>query len=234
MLQSPNFLYRVEVGEPTPGATAVPLTPYELATRLSYFLWGSMPDAELFAAADADALSTVEQLTAQAQRLLEAPSAHSAVSEFHREWLAWDGVVESVKSVQDFPSWTPQLPEDLLTEALTFGDNVFWNDGRLATFLTAPYSFMNGAVARHYGLSVQPGDESTFVKVALDTTERSGILTLGAFLAGFSGQVASNPVLRGNYIRERLLCAPVPPEPPDLLVPPCLAGSGSPRAVAFL
>jgi len=99
------------------------------------------------------------------------------------------------------------------------GVNVVTIDDLKHRALTAPYSFMNGAVARHYGLSVQPGGESTFVKVALDATERSGILTLGTFLAGFSGQTDSNPVSRGNYIRERLLCAPVPPEPPDLPFP---------------
>jgi uncharacterized protein DUF1592/uncharacterized protein DUF1588/uncharacterized protein DUF1595/uncharacterized protein DUF1585/uncharacterized protein DUF1587 len=219
MLQSRNFLYRIEVGAPTPGVTAVPLTGYELATRLSYFLWGSMPDAALFAAADAGALSTVEQLTAQAKRMLASPSAHTAASEFHRRWLGWSGIVYVGKSPTAFPTWTPRLAEGLLNEALRFGDDVFWNDGRLVTFLTAPYSFMDGVVAKHYGLSVPSGD-GTFVKVALDPSQRSGILTLGAFLAGFGGQTTTNPVLRGSYIRERLLCAPVPPEPPEISASP--------------
>lgn len=220
MLQSPNFLVRVEVGVPGPGAQVIALTPYELATRLSYFLWGSMPDAELFAAADANALSTVEQLTAQAQRMLQTPAAHRAASEFHREWLAWDRVADQMKPNSLFPSWTPKLAADLVTEALTFGDQVFWNDGRLATLLTASYSFMNGRLASHYGLPAI-GDNS-FVKVNLDPNQRSGILTLGAFLAAAAGGTLSNPVARGAYIRTHLLCSPVPPEPPGLLIDPPL------------
>jgi Protein of unknown function (DUF1592)/Protein of unknown function (DUF1588)/Protein of unknown function (DUF1595)/Protein of unknown function (DUF1585)/Protein of unknown function (DUF1587) len=219
MLQSPNFLYRVEVGVSTPGATAVPLTGYELATRLSYFLSGSTPDAQLLAAADANALSTVEELTAQAQRLLASPAAREAVTEFHRQWLAWDGISLVQKDATAFPTWTPQLAGDLVSEAVTFGNDVFWNDGRLTAFLTASYSFVNGALARHYGLSGSFGD-GAFMKVSLDPRQRAGILTLGAFLGRFANQKTSNPVGRGNYIRERLLCAPVPPEPPNTQFPP--------------
>ncbi len=219
MLQSPNFLYRYEVGVPMANATVVPLTGYELATRLSYFIWGSMPDSALFTAADANQLSTTDQLTTQVKRMLNVDKvdrAHKMVGEFHREWLYFMNVMAAQKSIAAYPTWKPELAVDLLTESDTFAEEVFWKDGNVNTLITAPYSYMNAAVARHYGLPAPSG--TGFVKVNLDPTQRSGILTLGAFLAGEAKADQSSPVLRGKFVREQLLCQHIQPPPNDVVI----------------
>ena len=108
MLQSPHFLYRVERGLPTANAQVLSLTSYELATRLSYFVWSSMPDQALFAAADDNQLATVNQLKAQAARMLDDPRAHAMVAKFHREWLRLDAVLQVTKSTALYPNGTPR------------------------------------------------------------------------------------------------------------------------------
>jgi hypothetical protein len=215
-LQSPNFLYRVEQGTPTADPNISQLGPYELATRLAYFLWGSMPDATLFAAADANQLNTPEQLTAQATAMLSDERAHQMASRFHREWLQTINVIGATKSAESYPMWTPALATDVYTEAEMFIGDVFWNDGSLSSFLTAPYSYMNQAVASHYGLTGPTGAD--FVRVDLDPTRRAGILTLGAFLTGHANADQGSPIRRGKFVRESLLCDEVLPPPNDIVI----------------
>ena len=218
MLQSPHFLYRVELTQPAPGNTAAAVKPYEMATRLSYFVWGSMPDAALFEAADANQLTTTAALKAQAQRMVDDPRAHDMVRRFHREWLNLDYTIGASKSPTLFPTWNSQLAADLLAESETFVDSVFFGDGSLTTLLTAPYSYLNGNLAKHYGLSM-PADATTFGRVGLDPTQRAGILTQGAFLAGQSFSTRTSPSNRGTFLRARMLCQNVPLEPPGLSDP---------------
>ena len=220
MLQSRHFLYRVERGLPTANPQVLSLTSYELATRLAYFVWSSMPDQALFAAADDNQLATVNQLRAQVARMLDDPRAHAMVARFHREWLRLDDVLQVTKSTALYPEWNPALAADLVTESETFVDNVFWSDGGLATLLTAPYSYMNGNVAKHYGLTVPPESAATFMRVNLAPTQRAGILTQGAFLAGQNRSSLTSPTQRGLFVRSRLLCSAVPPPPPGVSFTP--------------
>ena len=219
MLQSPHFLYRVEVSRPAAGGKPVPVSSYELATRLAYFVWGSMPDATLLAAADADQLGTTAALQAQVQRMVADPRAHDMTRRFHREWLGLDGALLVSRDPTLFPTWNDQVAADLLTESETFVDRVFWGGLGLATLFTAPYSYVNGNLAQHYGLST-PVDATVFVRVGLDPTQRAGILTQGAFLAGQSFTNRTSPTLRGIFLRQRILCRVVPPPPPFVDVGP--------------
>jgi hypothetical protein len=114
-----------------------------------------------------------------------------------------------------FPTWNEQLAADLITESETFVDSVFFGDGRMTTLLTAPYSYLNGNLAKHYALSM-PADVTTFIRVGLDPTQRAGILTQGAFLSAQSFSTRTSPSNRGTFLRQRILCQTVPIEPPGL------------------
>jgi hypothetical protein len=221
MLQSPHFLYRVEIGTtPAAGATVAPLNQYELASRLSYFVWRSMPDATLFTAADNNQLSSVDQIKAQVDRMMTAPDdknrARLMVTAFHREWLHSTKVLSAPKAATLYPNFTGTLKEDLVREADAFIEDVFWNSGSLKTLLTASYSFMNANVAKHYGINSVTG--TNFVKTNMDPTQRSGYLTLAGFLAGEAGSDQSSPIHRGKFVREQLLCQVVPDPPADLMI----------------
>ena len=219
MLQSPNFLYRVEDGvAPQPGQTVVPLSPHEVASRMSYFLWGTMPDAALFAAADANALATPAQHEAQAKRMMQDDRAKQMPGTFHREWLELTHALEAPKVPTMYPTWTPQLAADLFTESQMFVDQIFWTDGQLSSLIAAPYSFVNSSVAKLYGATAPAG--TAFTKVMLNPAERAGILTQGTFLASHANPDQTSPVRRGKFVREQLLCQPVPLPPNDVVVKP--------------
>ena len=219
MLQSPYFIYRPESGVATQaGGTAAPVTPYEMATRLSYFIWGSMPDDALFAAADAGALATPAQVTAQVQRMMQDGRAHQVVATFHREWLELANALDAAKAPTMFPNWSPQLASDLYGESSTFVEQVFWGDGDLATLLAAPYTYANQAVAQYYGVTAPAG--ATYTKTMLDPTERAGLLTQGTFLASHANPDQTSPVRRGKFVREQLLCQTMPPPPNGIVITP--------------
>ncbi|HEU4406036.1 MAG TPA: DUF1592 domain-containing protein [Polyangiaceae bacterium] len=229
MLQSPPFLYRLELeAAPEAGATSQPLGPWQLASRLSYFLWGSMPDDELFAAADAGRLGTPDEVAAQARRMLADPKARELVLRFHEEWLDYDRVlsVGRGKSAQYFPGWAPEYAPLMLEEARAFVGHVVFDDpaGDLATLLTAPYTFVNGPLGAFYGFEGAPAGEA-FARV--EPGGRAGVLTLGALLAFHAHSDQTSPVHRGQMVRERLLCDPVPPPPPefDITVPKVDSGA---------
>jgi hypothetical protein len=230
-LVSPHFLYRVELPlAAQSGAIAALVPPYEMATRLSYFLWGSMPDDALFAAADAGALATQAQVLAQAQRMMQDSRAHGSVAAFHSDWLELQPDVQ--KDPKTFPSWSSQLALAQYFETQTFLDQVFWGDGHLATLLTAPYTYANQAVTQFYDGSGPMGSIPSptlamYSKIMLDPTERAGFLTQGAFLASHANAVRTSPTRRGKFIRERLLCQNAPPPPPDVTLPPPVIDSNA-------
>jgi len=220
MLQSPHFLYRVEFGMPDPVAgDVVPLTQHEVATRLSYLLWSSMPDADLFAAADAGELGTPEQIRAQAERMLEDPRAHRAVANFHRQWLELGHIESITKDPGTYPAYSEDLRPLWKAETEAFLDYVVFEDpaGDVETLLTAPYTFMNAELAAFYGV---PGawapEGDAFTRVDLDPMQRAGLLTHASVLASLAKPNQSSPVHRGKFIRERLLCELVPPPPNNL------------------
>ncbi len=220
MLMSPRFLYLYEPLAPAAvaGSTA-PLSQDSIASRLSYFLWNSMPDEGLFKAADAGSLVAERDLAAQAGRLLMDERGRAAISSFHLQWLELTNLPNATKSAEAYPFFTSQLLSDMQEETISFANDVIrgGGDGRFATLLTAPYSFLNGSLAAVYGVVGKQGQ--TFSRTELDSSQRAGILTQPAFLAEFATASGSHPVRRGKVIWGRVLCGEMPP-PPDVLPAP--------------
>jgi hypothetical protein len=218
-VQSPRFLYRVETGNPIANNTAVAsVDPYEMASRLSYFLWGTMPDADLFAAAAADKLSQPADIETQVRRMLQAPKARSAVAQFHNEWLGISELSGVVKDPTLYPQWNDTIRAEVQQEASTFVDDTFWNDGKLETLFTAPYSFLNKDLAAYYGVT-GPTD-SNYVRTNFPAGQRAGILTQGAILSVLAKPNQTAPVLRGKFVREMILCQQLQPPPANLVITP--------------
>jgi hypothetical protein len=219
VLLDPKFIYRVELALPAtdPGTEVAPLDSYEMATRLSYLLWSTMPDETLMAAADAGELTTRDQVKAQVTRMLADPRAHAAVANFNRQWLKLDKITALEKDAAAYPEFDKTTLVPLLAkEAAQFLEEVMWGpNGDLKELLTASHSYMNAPLAQYYGVSGGPAT-GDFVRVDLDPTHRAGILTLGGVLAMLSKADQSSPVFRGKWVREQLLCGEMPPPPPNV------------------
>jgi len=218
MLQSPFFLYRVEFGSPDPvEGDVVELNSYEIASRLSYLIWGSMPDDELFHAADAGELGTAGEIAAQARRMLDDPKARAAVENFNFQWLGMRTVETLNKDMSMYPDFKPELRGLWKEETLAFLDHVIFDEGGdVKDMFTAPYSMMNAELAAFYGISGPQGD--AFEKVELDPVQRAGFLTHASLLAINAKPDQSSPVHRGKFVRERLLCQELPPPPNNAVI----------------
>jgi hypothetical protein len=211
-LQSPHFLYRVEFGVPGDGEVVV-LDDYEMASRLSYFMWASMPDDELFAVAAAGELHTREQVEAQARRMLDHPRARAMVLHFHEQWLDYADIDSITKDPAVFPDYTAELAAAQRLEIDTFIDHVVWEgEGTLQALLAAPYTFVDDALASYYGL-VPPGGTG-MQQVTPADRDVAGVVTQGAILAVHAKPGETHPIQRGLFVREQLLCT-IPPPPPD-------------------
>jgi Protein of unknown function (DUF1592)/Protein of unknown function (DUF1588)/Protein of unknown function (DUF1595)/Protein of unknown function (DUF1587)/Protein of unknown function (DUF1585) len=216
VLQAPQFLYLFEegIGEPEPGV--VELGDYELATRLSYLLWDTTPDAELLALADAGQLRDPEQLRAQAERLL-ADHARSgpALDRFFREWMHFDGVPAFEKDAALFPAYDDALAAAMDEELTRFVDGVLQGDApTLRTLLTSSTTAVDATLAAFYGVEA-PAEE--WGEVSLPAAERPGLLSRPALLAEHSTASSSAPIFRGRLIRTQLLCDSIPPPPDDAM-----------------
>lgn len=225
-LQSPFFLYHVESGLEPEGedlqTTAVrALSDWELASRLSYFLWDSMPDDELFEAAAAGELRDAEGRRAQALRMLEDERARDAIGSFHLQWLRIDELEALEKNTEVFPEFDEALRQAMRAETTRFADYVLRKgDGKLDTLLTAPWSLVEGPLAGLYGVELA-ADHDPEEPVDLDPEQRSGLLTQASVLAQHAHADQSSPVFRGVVVRESVLCQTLPPPPPDVAnVPP--------------
>jgi hypothetical protein len=213
MLQAPSFLYRIELGVPEDGEAIVALGDYEMANRLSYFLWQTMPDDELFEAAENGELSTSDQVAEQARRMLNDPRATDAIVDFHRQWLSFDRVLGENKDPSLYPNWNDSLRDAMREESDRFVGHLFENGSNmLGDLLTSRVSFANQTLADFYGVPA-PGQE--WGEVELPAGERAGILTRGSFLAGYAHTTNGSPPLRGVAILDRLLCDEPPPPPPS-------------------
>ena len=203
-LQHPELLHRVEIGVPVEGKPGVHrLTSWEMASRLSYFLWGSAPDDELLDLAAADALASADEITAAAERMLDDPRAHERIARFHAMWFGYDqrtgeGLRESMRR-----------ETDALVRRIVFDEARPWTD-----LFTSDETFVDATLAEHYGLP-SPGTEPSWVRY---DDGRAGILSHGMLLANGAKFGDTSPVLRGQFVRSRLLCQPLPPPPPDLMV----------------
>lgn len=218
-LQAPQFLYRIEVGAAGGPAGLRRVDHYEMASRLSYLVWASMPDQALFDAAAAGRLGTAEEVLAEARRMLGDPRAREVVRAFHETGFRLVGLGSIAKEPATFPRWKPGTGALLAQETATFIDRVVWErEGTLAALLAAPYTFMNRELATYYGVAGPAG--AAFEPVALDPARYAGFLTQAGPLALQSPGTHSNPVKRGVYIRERLLCDPPPSPPPTVMAKP--------------
>jgi hypothetical protein len=222
-LQSPSFLYRPELGGETPvEGDVVSFTSWEMATKLSYMLWNTMPDAELFAAAEADELVTKEQIAAQATRMLDEDKARDLIRNFHTQWLLLTHLDSVTKDTSVYPAFDASLRPLWTEEIQAFVEHVILEgDGSLRTLLTADYSFMNEELASFYGDDVTEsvtGPE--FRQVQLDPDRRAGFLTSAGLMATHANVNQSSPVFRGKFVREQLMCNTLPPPPNDLVIEP--------------
>lgn len=220
VLQSPTFLYRLEwgVAHPALGLGVSRLTSWEMASRLSFFLWGSMPDDALFVAAEQDQLRMPEQIEAQARRMIEDPRARGLVTEFHAQWLDYNRLTEAGKDPQLFPDWSKAVGNLMQEETRRFIDHVVFDDaGDLKTLLTAPYSYLDAELAAFYGITSNAGTE--FTQVNFTAGERAGLLTQGSFLARNAHTNQTSPVHRGKWVRENLLCGILAPPPANFEAP---------------
>jgi hypothetical protein len=221
-LQSPSFLYRLELGADGAVGPTVPLGSFEMASRLSYLLWSSMPDEALFAAAAAGRLSTPDELEAQARRMLADERAKDAILSFHRQWLDFDKILTVHKDTETHPSWSEALRASMRQEADAFIEEVFFGgDATLRSLLTARTTRVDASLAALYGIAAPAADWSL---VELPGAQRAGVLTQAAFLAGRSHAVNPSPVLRGVFVLERLMCEAIPPPSSEINTTPPEAG----------
>ena len=215
MLQSPKFVYRVEAGKGMSDAQGVLLTDYEVASRLSYLFWGTLPDEELLQAAAGGKLSNAAGIAEQARRLAASPRVAERVIDFHERWLQLDGLSGVSKDATKFPLFSPDLVTSMAEETRRFVEEVtLTQNGGVRALLTAPFGFVNDGLARLYGLNGSFGPE--LQRVEFDSSmQRLGILTQAAFLSGHSSATnRTSPILRGVFVLRRLACVDIPPPPP--------------------
>jgi len=213
ILVAPAFLYRAE--KPVAGKDSGPVSDFELANRLSYFLWSSMPDDELRATAAAGTLHNPEVLSAQTKRMLRDPRMRRMATEFGCSWLHIHGFDElGEKSDRHFPTFVA-LRGAMYEESIRFFENFFENDESVLNILDADYTFLNDALAKHYGIPNVNGAEWRRVD-GVKKFARGGILGQATTLAKQSGASRTSPILRGNWVAEALLGDKLPRPPKDV------------------
>lgn len=214
ILQSPDFLYRIERGTVGEDGRLRP-TDHEMATRLSYLLWGTMPDAELFAAADAGELATAEGVRAHAERMLDDERSRPVVRFFFDNLLPISGLAYLERDPALFPTYSGSIGALMREETQRFLEHeIFEGTGTWPGALTAPYTFVNQPLAEFYGIPGVEGDE--FRQVYLDTRQRLGLLTQAGVVAGTIHSNSTNPVTRGAFIVRNLMCSTIPLPPAEL------------------
>ncbi|MDX2023117.1 MAG: DUF1592 domain-containing protein [Deltaproteobacteria bacterium] len=213
MLISAPFLYRIEVGEATSDGKRRP-TSYEMASRLSFFLWGTTPDDELLKAAAQDQLKTAAQVQAQANRMVKDKRTMDMVRNFHGQWLRYGSLSPQVtKDTKTFSTFSPNIAERMKRESDLFVQSLFSNgDSTFQDLFLSSTSFADATLATFYDLK-QAVTTDEFAAVDL-TMSRPGILTRGAWLTFAAHNNQTSPTLRGKFVLERILCGTVPPPPP--------------------
>ena len=214
VLASPDFLYRtIRTPQSARAGAEHPLTGFELATRLSFFLWNTGPDEALFTAAAWGDLHRPAVLDAQVDRMLADPKASSLVTNFAMKWLGLDGLEGVQPDQQIFTEFTDQLRRDLSTEVETFLHSVLLENRPIVELLTSDRTYLNDRIARHYGLAGINGAQFRWVRLA--DTNRFGLLGKGAVLMKTSYPDRTSPVLRGAWVLEKILGTPPTPPPED-------------------
>ena len=208
MLQSSDFLFNLD-------ATSDPKwMPYVTASRLSYSLWDTMPDAGLFAAAARGDLSTPKGVESTVRRMLDHPRAHEALNEFVSQWLRFDRVLTANKDKRKYAQFTREVAVAMTEEARAFVSDLVWNDGNFMDLFTANYGYPDAGLAAIYGVPAPPKE---FERVPFpQSTERAGLLGQGLFLTITAKPDDSSPTARGLFVREQFLCQHVPDPPPGV------------------
>jgi hypothetical protein len=228
MLQSPGFIYHWELdpGAAVRAGNLVQLGNYQIANRLSYFLWGTMPDAALFTAAAAGQLSTPAGVETQTRRMLADPKMKDTLADFFDDWLDTNTLESSPKDPAVYPEWNNDLADSMENEVRAYGSASF-TTGSFVDLMTGVKSNVNQSLGAIYGLS---GINTTTMQAAtFDPTQRAGLFTLAGFLTVDAQTDGSSPIRRGHAIYERLLCQSVPP-PPNAPASPALPPGATTRA----
>jgi cytochrome c553 len=211
-LVAPAFLFKLERTE---DSGIHPVNPYELATRLSYFLWSSIPDKELLDKAAAGTLSDPSVLKEQTLRMLKDPKASAMAAQFATQWFEFQNFDATTKvDTAKFTEFTPQLRQDMYEETLAFLSHIIRNNRPVTEILSADYTFLNHRLAAHYQIQGVEGDSLQKVKVS--DYGRGGLLGMGAILTKTSYPHRTSPVLRGNWLLRTVLGTPTPPPPNDI------------------
>ncbi len=215
VLQSPFFLYRPETG--MKDKNVLKLTGYEVASRLSYALWATMPDDELLTAADNKSLEGPVGVAAQMARMTASPRFSDGLASFYGQWLDLDALVGRGKNPALFPKYSDAVAKAAAEETLRFAENVVRGEGEgsLTTLLTAPYSYITAPLAPIYGVTAP---KTAGAKVDMPTNQRSGLLTQVSFLALQAHENQTNPIGRGGFVRTRFMCRELPSPPPDVKI----------------
>jgi hypothetical protein len=215
ILVSPAFIYRVE---PATAVTSVrPLSNWEMASRLSYFLWSSIPDDELRRSAKAGELSTSTGLHRQVRRMLADPKARRMSTEFFGQWLGFYRFDEyrGVDTAR-FPEFTDEVKTAMYDEAVAFFEHIIRNDRPVSELLRADYTFLNKPLAKHYGVTADVKSDEDVERVdGANAFQRGGMLRLGAVLTATSAPLRTSPVKRGDWVLRRIIGTPTPPPPAD-------------------
>ncbi|HUQ90496.1 MAG TPA: DUF1592 domain-containing protein [Bryobacteraceae bacterium] len=215
ILVAPAFLYRIEQAANV--SPANPLTNWEMASRLSYFLWSSIPDAELRRAAAAGELTSTVPLQRQVKRMLADPKARRLSTEFFGQWLGFYHFDEHRGvDTSRFPEFTDEVKKAMYDEAVSFFEHVIRKDRPVREMLFADYAFLNRALAKHYGVKKEIKSTGAVERVeGANEFQRGGLLRLGAMLTATSAPLRTSPVKRGDWLLRRVLGTPVPPPPAD-------------------
>ena len=213
ILVSPHFLFRVELDRGSNDAPR-PVNDYELATRLSYFLWSSMPDERLFALARRGVLRDNKVLQAQVQRMLRDPKSSALVDNFAAQWLNLRKLEQIQPDPALFPGFDQELRAAMRKETDLFFEAIVRENRSILDLLDADFTFLNERLAAHYGIAGVKGQE--FRQVQLDGDERGGVLTQASILTLTSNPTRTSPVKRGKWILENFLGTPPPPPPPGV------------------
>jgi mono/diheme cytochrome c family protein len=218
VLVSPNFLFRAEFPQAETRRAAkaslgVPVDEFSLASRLSFFLWSSVPDDELLDLAAKGRLR--QNLAPQVRRMLASPKSLALVDNFAGQWLQFRALSAIEPDRKLFPRFSPVLRADMEQETALFAGSILRGNRSVLEFLTADYTFVNARLAAYYGLPAPTGDG--FQRVSLAGTPRQGVLSQGSFLLGTSNPTRTSPVKRGRFVLDQILGTPVPPAPPGIV-----------------
>jgi len=215
ILVSPHFLFRIERDlEPTDPSKVHKISDLELASRLSYFLWTSMPDDELLTIAGSGKLRQPGVLESQVKRMLADERSSALADNFAGQWLETRNLDSITPDPKKFPEWGPELRDSMKTETRMFFESILRENRPLSEFLDAKYTFLDERLAKHYGIEGVSG--GAFRRVELTTDQRGGLLSQASILSISSYPTRTSPVIRGKYLLQNFLGAPPPAPPPDV------------------